>query len=86
MQSAYDIFGLSGDDLAAQSLTSPQTGAAPAIATTDATLQPSPSPLRALADPKGSALFWIGLAAVLGLIMVTGQLKVSAALKGKAGR
>lgn len=86
MQTAEDIFGLSANDLAAQSLASPQTGAAPAIATTEATLQPSPSPLRALTDPKGSALFWIGLAAILGLVMVTGQLKVSAALKGGVGR
>lgn len=88
MQTAEDIFGPFGnpDVMASQSLASPQTGAAPAHASTEATLQPAETPLRALLDPKGSAIFWIALAAVLGLVMVTGQLKVSAALKGRTGR
>lgn len=88
MHTATDIFGPLGDPdyMAAESLASPATPAAPAYASTEATLQPASTPLRALVDPRGSAIFWIALAAVLGLVLVTGQLKVSAALKGKAGR
>lgn len=87
MQSAEDIFGPMGNPnyMATRSLEDPTTGASPIYATTEATLQPASTPLRALLDPKGSAIFWIALAAVLGLVLVTGQLKVSAALKGRAG-
>lgn len=44
------------------------------------------NPFAALIDPRGSAVFWIALAAVLGLAMVSGQLKVSAALKARGGK
>jgi hypothetical protein len=73
------------DRLAAVSLNDAGTPAAPAHASTEATLLPA-SGFNGLLDPKGSALFWIGLAAVLGLVIVTGQLKVSAALRARGGR
>lgn len=65
---------------------SSDTPAAPAIATTDATNSSPDNPLRALLDPRDSALFWIGLAAILGLLLVTGQLKVSAAVAAKTSK
>lgn len=78
--------GFNPDVLAAQSLASPDTPAAPAIATTDVTTGPANSPIRRLLDPQGSAGFWIFVAALLGLLMVSGELKVAAALGGRAGR
>ncbi len=82
MHTAEDIFGPLGnpDRMAAANLLDPQTPAAPAMATTEATLQPSPS-FRSLVDPH-AAVFWVGLAAVLGLVLVTGHIKVEAALRG----
>jgi hypothetical protein len=56
------------------------------MATTDATNSPPTNPFRALLDPKGSALFWIALASILGLLLVTGQLKVQAALSAQKGK
>lgn len=73
------------DRMAYANLVNPSTPASPAYASTEATLEPAEG-LRALLDPQGSALFWIGLAAVLGLVFVTGQLKVSAVLRGGGGR
>lgn len=49
-------------------------------------LQPHPHALGALLDPRGSAVFWLAVAAILGLAMVSGQIKVSAALKTRAGK
>lgn len=65
---------------------SSDTPAAPAMATTDATNSSPDNPLRALLDPRDSALFWIGLASVLGLLLVTGQLKVQAAVSARKGK
>jgi hypothetical protein len=73
------------DRLATMSLLDAATPAAPAHASTEVTLLPSEG-LMGLFDPKGSPLFWIGLAAILGLVLVTGQLKVSAALRARGGR
>jgi hypothetical protein len=87
MHTAVDLFGplAEPDRAAAMSLLDPSTPAAPAHASTEATLLPSTG-VHGLLDPKGSALFWIGLAAVLGLVLVTGQLKVSAALRARGGK
>lgn len=87
MHTAVDLFGplAEPDRLAAASLLDPGTPAAPAHASTEATLLPAEG-FRGLLDPKGSPLFWIGLAAVLGLVIVTGQLKVSAALRARGGK
>lgn len=87
MLSAEEKFGplAEPDRLAMMSLLDPSTPAAPAYASTEATLMPSEG-FRGLLDPKGSPLFWIGLAAVLGLVIVTGQLKVSAALRARGGK
>lgn len=87
MHSAVDLFGplAEPDRLATMNLLDPGTPAAPAHASTEATLLPSEG-FHGLLDPKGSPLFWIGLAAVLGLVLVTGQLKVSAALRARGGK
>jgi hypothetical protein len=58
------------------------TPAAPATST----LQPHDNAARALTDPRGSAIFWIAIAAVAGLAMVSGQLKVAANLKARGGK
>lgn len=49
-------------------------------------LKPSHNALANLVDPKGSAIFWVAVAAVLGLAMVSGQLKISAAVKARGGK
>lgn len=61
------------------------TAATPA-ATAQAPLQPSHNAAKNLLDPKGSAIFWVAVFAALGLAMVSGQLKVSAALNARGGR
>lgn len=86
MHTAEEIFGPSGRALAASDLADPQTPMHRTFATTDVRDEPPDNPLRALADPQGSAIFWVALAALLGLILVTGELKVQAALGGRAGR
>ena len=78
--------GITAESLASQSLASPYTSAAPAIATTDTTDMPAHSPIKRLLDPKGSAAFWIFVAAILGLALVSGELKVAAALGGRLGK
>lgn len=87
MQTAADKFGPLGDPdlMASMNLLDPGTPAAPAHASTEATLLPAEG-VMGLLDPKGSPMFWIALAAVLGLVLVTGQLKVSAALRARGGR
>jgi hypothetical protein len=88
MQTMEEKFGsLADPDVQAQmALASPQTGAAPAHATTDATMGPPPNALRALTDWQHSPIFWVAIAAVLGLAMVSGQLAVSARLRARGGR
>jgi len=87
MHVAEDIFGPLAEPnrLATMNLLDAGTPSSPAHASTEVTLMPSEG-LHGLMDPKGSALFWIGLAAILGLVIVTGQLKVSAALRARGGR
>ena len=76
-----DHFGFAGAAAGGSTAT-----AATPVAPASSTLRPHPNALGALTDPRGSAIFWIVLAAGLGLAMVTGQLKVSAALKTRAGK
>ncbi len=84
---AGEIFGIGGAELAELDKADPQTAPVRAYASTEtATLQPASPATRAILDPKGSAIFWIAAAALLGLVMVTGQFKVQAALGGRAGR
>jgi hypothetical protein len=69
----------------------PASGGDTAVAATPtsgarSTLQPSRNAVQAITDPKGSAIFWIALAAILGLLMVQGQFAVSAKLKSRAGK
>lgn len=88
MQTISQTFGLSGDELALADHYDPQTpqtrtvSTAPGSVTTAAAI----SATRSLIDPHGSAMFWIAAAAVLGLVLVTGQIRVQAALATRAGR
>jgi hypothetical protein len=81
MHSLEDVFGVSPDEIHA----SDDVSVIP-YATTSAQDEPPHQAHLALLDPQGSAVFWVALAAVLGLILVTGQLKISAALRTRAGR
>jgi hypothetical protein len=88
VQTLSDIFGTSSDELARADARDPQT---PQVRPyTTAVNSPGNQPPRAAAmallDPKGSAIFWIAAAAVLGLVLVTGQVKIEAALSGRGGR
>lgn len=85
MRTAAETFGSSGADLAAASVVDPQASPSP-IATTRVQNQPPTNPFKALLDPSHSAIFWIGLAALLGLVLVTGQFRIDAKLGGRAGR
>ena len=85
MRTAEETFGIGGSALAAEQIVDPQSNPSP-VATTRVQNQPPSNPLRALIDPSHSAIFWIGLAALLGLVMVTGQFRIQAALGGRAGR
>lgn len=74
-------FGFDGPAAGGATATAPTT-AQPAVSP----VQPDQNPARALIDPKGSAIFWIALFAVLGLAMVTGQLAVSAKVRARGGK
>lgn len=62
------------------------TSPTPTVATTRQRNEPPLNPVKALVDPHSSAIFWIALASILGLVLVTGQVRVEAALGGRAGR
>lgn len=81
-------FGISGRELAQMDAADPQTPMHRGWATTDADdYEETPSsPVRALLDPRGSAIFWVALAALLGLVLLTGQVKLEAAVGGRAGK
>lgn len=87
MRTAQETFGLSGPDLAAQQVADPQSNPSP-VATTRARNTVPTNPLSALADPTGSAIFWVGLAALLGLFLVHGEASISTKLGvgGRAGK
>lgn len=74
-------FGFEGASAGGNIATAPAPGA-PATSS----LQPPPNALKALTDPRGSAIFWIAIAAILGLAMVSGQLAVSAKVKARGGK
>lgn len=84
MPSAWDgdsYFGFH-DESAGGNLATAPTPSSPA----SSSLQPSPNAIRNLVDPRGSAIFWIALFAVLGLAMVSGQLSVAAKVKARGGK
>lgn len=85
MRTANETFGISGPDLAAASAADSSSATSP-IATTRSRNAPPSNPFKALLDPTGSAIFWIGLAALLGLILVTGQARIDLKLGGRAGK
>lgn len=85
MYTAEQVFGVSGADLAHDFYNDAQTPASPAVATTEQALAPPLNPFHALLDPSHSAIFWVGAAALLGLLLVSGEFKV-AAMVGGGGR
>lgn len=86
MRTAEQTFGIPSELMARADMADPSTPTPRAMTSTEQSLEPPPSALHAIADPRGSAIFWIAAAAVLGLILVTGQFKVQAALGARAGR
>jgi hypothetical protein len=85
MRTAEETFGVGSALLAESDIANPTTPT-PTVATTRARNEPPLNPVKALVDPHGSAIFWVALAAILGLVLVTGQVRVEAALGGRAGR
>ena len=87
MFTAQETFGISGPDLATEQAADPTLRPSP-VATTRTQAPPPTNPLKALLDPSGSAIFWIAVAAILGLAMVAGQLSIDTklGLGGRAGR
>ena len=83
-----EIFGPDSDTLARADYRDAGTSRVAASAENSPFMEPASviSASRGLIDPHGSAIFWIGVAAVLGLVLVSGQLRVEAALGGRAGR
>jgi hypothetical protein len=85
--SSAEIFGVSGDQLAYNDAMDPQTPASRAmVAAPSRHLSPPLNPARALVDPKGSAIVWVGAAALIGLMMVSGRIAIEAAVGGRVGR
>jgi hypothetical protein len=78
-------FGVSGQELAVMDAGDPQTPPR-TFATSDAVAYGPTEGAGSLLDPHGSALFWVAAAAVLGLILVTGQVRVEAALGMRGGK
>lgn len=89
MRTAQETFGASGTDIASAAAADSNSMPSP-IATTRVTNQPPANALKALLDPSGSAIFWIGLAALLGLVLVHGEARIDTklglGLGGRAGR
>lgn len=87
MRTTEETFGISGADLASAQQADPQANPSP-IATTRSQAAPPANPLKALLDPQGSAIFWLALAAVLGLFLVNAQTSVEGKLRlgGRVGR
>lgn len=90
MWTIEDIFGVNSDQLAHADAADPTTPLRTyATSENGPTLSHSPNAFAAMLDPRGSAIFWIALFAILGLVLVTGQIKVEGALGtryGKKGR
>lgn len=86
MHDMKQVFGLTGEQLAVMDANDPATPAVRSVATTGIHTAPAERAVGALLDPQYSAIFWVGLAAILGLVLVTGQLKVEAALGLRGGK
>jgi hypothetical protein len=85
VRTAAETFGISGAELASEQIVDPSAAPSP-VATTRVRNDTPLNPVKALLDPSGSAIFWIALAAVLGLILISGQVRLDAKLGGRAGR
>jgi hypothetical protein len=82
-----DIFGVTSDQLAHSDAIDPTTPLRTYSTTENGpSLAPASNAFAALLDPRGSAIFWIALFAILGLVLVTGQIKVEGALGTRYGR
>lgn len=88
MWTVEDIFGVSSDQLAEADKRDPTTPLrtySTAENSPDAHNVPS-NAFAAMLDPRGSAIFWIALFAILGLILVTGQIRVEGAVGSRVGK
>ena len=82
-----DLFGIDSDTLARADAADPTTPLRTyATAENTPTMSPAPNALAAMLDPKGSPIFWIALFAILGLVLVTGQIRVEGAIGSRVGR
>ena len=87
--SAVDIFGVDSDTAAQNDHADPQTmQQRPYSFAEHGSMAPPANAGQALLDPRGSAIFWVFGAALLGLVMVTGQFAIAAkvAAGGRAGK
>ena len=81
------LFGISSDDMARSDASDPTTPLRTySTAENPPSLSPPSNALAALVDPRGSAIFWIALFAILGLVLVTGQIRVEGAIGSRVGR
>lgn len=71
-----DRFGFAGPSSGSDTA----VAAAPGFPPTS-TLAPSTSAVKALTDPRGSAIFWITAAGILGLGLVSGELSIRERLR-----
>lgn len=82
-----DIFGIGSDELARADAADPTTPLRTySTSQNGPTLAPSSNAFAAMLDPRGSAIFWIALFAILGLVLVTGQIKVEGAVGTRYGK
>jgi hypothetical protein len=86
--SISEIFGISSDDMARSDAHDPTTPyrTYSTAENSPGALNPPDNPLAALLDPKGSPIFWIALFSILGLVLVTGQIRVEGALGSRVGK
>jgi hypothetical protein len=83
-----DIFGVSSDELARADARDPTTSYRTYSTAEDSpsAMNPPANAFAALLDPKGSPIFWIALFAILGLVLVTGQIRVEGAVGSRVGK
>jgi hypothetical protein len=87
MRTAQETFGTSGAELAAEQSLDPQSAPSP-VATTRVQNAPANGALGGLLDPHGSAIFWVFLASLLGLLLVEGNFRIqtAAGFGGRVGK
>ncbi len=90
MHTIADTFGpdLESDRAARADQLDPQTPATRPYSSAEhaPSMEPPFSALHALTDPRNSAIFWVAAAALIGLVLVTGQVRFEAAAASRLGR